>query len=56
MIERGSREILEHINVKYHNWTINKFINELVDAGLLERTIPESPNHPKQKYIVKQGN
>ena len=54
MIERSSREILEHINVTYQFKNIKRFINELVDTGLLERTIPDSPNHPKQKYITKQ--
>lgn len=39
MVERSSREILNHINVTYQNKNIQKFINELVDAGLLKRTI-----------------
>jgi hypothetical protein len=50
---RSSREILEHINVTYQKWNIDKFINTLIDAGLLERTIPESPNSPNQKYVTK---
>lgn len=41
MVERSSREILNHINVTYQNKNIQKFINELVDAGLLKRTIPD---------------
>ena len=56
MIERSSREILEHISVIFHSKNRDRFINELIDAGLLERTIPDSPNHPKQKYIAKKGN
>ena len=51
MVERSSREILNHINVTYQNKNIQKFINELVDAGLLKRTIPDKPNSPLQKYI-----
>lgn len=51
MMERSSREILNHINVTYQNKNIQKFINELVDAGLLKRTIPDKPNSPLQKYI-----
>lgn len=54
MVERSSREILEHIHVTYQNWNINKFIKGLVDIGLLDRTIPDSPNHPRQKYIAKK--
>ena len=51
MVERSSREILNHINVTCQNKNIQKFINELVDAGLLKRTIPDKPNSPLQKYI-----
>lgn len=53
IIERSSREILEHIGVTYHNKNIVKFINNLIGAGYLERTIPDSPNSPQQKYRVK---
>ena len=48
---KSSREILDHINVTYQYWNIQKFIKELVDAGLLKRTIPDKPNSPLQKYI-----
>lgn len=51
---RSSREILEHINVSYQNKNIVKFIKYLVDAGLLDRTQPDSPNAPNQKYVIKR--
>ena len=54
IVARSSRKILEHIGVIYHHKNIVKFINSLVDEGLLEKTIPNSPNSPKQKYIVKK--
>lgn len=50
---RTSKEILEHIGVTSQQKNREKFINTLVDAGLLERTIPESPNSPNQKYVTK---
>ena len=50
IVPKSSREILEHIGVTYHHKNIVKFINTLVDAGLLERTIPDVPNSPQQKY------
>lgn len=55
MVARSSREILEHIGVTYHNKNIEKFINSLVEVGFLERTIPETPNSPKQKYITNRS-
>lgn len=27
-----------------------KYIHPLLEAGILEQTIPNKPNHPKQKY------
>mgnify|MGYP003520670783 CR=1 FL=1 len=54
IIARSSREILEHIGVTYQFKNIVKFINSLVDVGLLERTIPEAPNSPRQKYVAKR--
>lgn len=53
IFERNSHEILEHIGVTYHSKNIGRFINSLVDAGLLKRTIPDTPNSPLQKYVKK---
>ncbi len=55
MVARSSREILEHISVTYQFKNIDKFINPLVEMGLLEKTIPETPNSPKQKYITNRS-
>ena len=53
VIPRSSREILLHIGVTNHSKNRERFINYLVDEGYLERTIPESPSSPQQKYIKK---
>lgn len=55
IFERNSHEILEHIGVTYHSKNIGRFINSLVDAGLLKRTIPDTPNSPLQKYVKKRN-
>lgn len=49
-IPRSSREILERAGVKYHNTNIKKYVTYLVNAGYLERTIPERPFDMNQKY------
>ena len=43
---------MEHISVINHTKNREKFINSLVEAGYLERTLPDVPNSPKQKYIA----
>ena len=55
IVARSSRKILEHIGVTYQYKNIVEFINSLVEAGYLERTIPDAPNSPKQKYIAKRN-
>lgn len=50
---RSSREIMDHIHVTYHNKNIAKYITSLIEAGFLERTQPDSPNAPNQKYFTK---
>lgn len=54
IVPRSSREILEHLGVTYHNNNIAKFINYLIDLQLLEKTNPDTPNNPRQRYIIKK--
>ena len=54
IIPRSSREILEHIGVTYHNHNITKYIKRLINMELLERTIPDTPNNPRQRYVIKK--
>ena len=55
IIPRSSREILDHIGVTYQYNNIIKFINTLIGLKLLERTIPDTPNNPSQKYVIKKS-
>ena len=52
-VPRSARDILEHINYKYHPDAIAKMIKPLLSMGYLELTIPDRPNSPKQKYRKK---
>jgi predicted HTH transcriptional regulator len=54
-VPRSSREILERVGVKYHNSNIKRYVTELVEAGYLERTIPDNPFDMNQKYKKKQS-
>lgn len=55
MVAKSCREILEHVGLTRQYKNVIKIINPLVDAGLLERTIPQAPNSPKQKYITNKS-
>ena len=52
-VPRSSREILERAGVSYHSKNIQTYITDLVEAGYLERTIPERPSDMNQKYRKK---
>ena len=52
-VPRSSREILERAGVSYHSKNIQTYITHLVEAGYLERTIPDSPFDMNQKYRKK---
>mgnify|MGYP003464282800 CR=1 FL=1 len=54
VVPRSSREILVHIGVTNHTRNRNRYVNYLVDEGYLERTIPDVPNSPQQRYVAKK--
>ena len=53
-IPRSRQEILQRADVSDHFYNRKKYIYDLVEAGVLERTIPDNPNDPNQKYRRKQ--
>lgn len=52
---KSSREILEHLNIYNNSRSREKYITQLVLAGLLRPTKPKS-NDPDQRYIATAGN
>ena len=53
-VPRNRQEILQRAGVTDHFDNRKKYIYNLVEAGVLERTIPDKPNDPNQKYRRKQ--
>ena len=53
-IPRSRQEILQRAGVSDHFYNRKKYIYDLVEAGVLERNIPDNPNDPNQKYRRKQ--
>lgn len=49
-VPRTSQEILARIGVTNQTENRKKYIMPLVESGLIERTMPESPTAPNQKY------
>ena len=49
-IPRTAQEIMNRLGIQNQSRSRKRYIQALIDAGLLERTIPENPNGPNQKY------
>lgn len=47
---KSRSEILNHLKLSNHTKNYEKYIVLLIDRLILERTIPDSPKSPKQKY------
>ena len=53
-VPRTGKEILQRAGVADHFDSRKRYIYDLVEARVLERTIPDNPNDPNQKYRRKQ--
>lgn len=55
-IPLSRKEISEAFGQKQVSGQLNKILSELINDKLIEDTIPENKNHPKQKFrITKRG-
>ena len=53
-IPRTAQEIMDRLGISNQSKNRQKYIMPLVDMGVLERTIPEKPTDPNQKYRRKK--
>ena len=50
-IPRTKKEIQEYLQIKSERYIREKIITPLIEDRRLNRTIPDKPNSPKQKYV-----
>lgn len=48
---RSMTEIMEHIGLKHRYNVKHRYVDPLIDSGVLMMTIPDKPNSRNQKYI-----
>ena len=53
-VPRTAQEIMDRIGISNQSKNRQKHITSLIEIGVLERTIPEKPNDPNQKYRRKK--
>ncbi len=53
-VPRTAKEIMERLGLSDFYNNRKRYIYDLVEAGILERTIPDKPNDPNQKYRRKK--
>ena len=53
---RAAREIMSELGLKHWKTFQKNYLKPLIDAGFLERTIPDKPSSRLQKYrLTAQG-
>ncbi len=55
-VPRSAQEIMDRLQITNQSKNRQKHIAPLIDAGILERTIPDKPNDPNQKYRRSSRN
>ena len=53
-VPRTAQEIMDRLGISNQTKNRQKYITALLEIGVLERTIPEKPNDPNQKYRRKR--
>ena len=53
-VPRTAQEIMDRLKITNQSKNRQKYITSLIEIGVLERTIPEKPNDPNQKYRCKK--
>lgn len=53
-VPRTAQEIMDRLEITNQSKNRLKYITSLIEIGVLERTIPETPNDPNQKYRRKK--
>jgi ATP-dependent DNA helicase RecG len=52
-IPRTRKEIATHLGLSSVTYTIKKYVQPLVDTGVIKLTLPDAPSSPNQKYFVE---
>lgn len=55
-VPRTAQEIMDRLGISNQSKNRQKYITSLMEIGVLERTIPEKPNDPNQKYRRKHNS
>ena len=53
--EMGIRDMMEVMGMKSRPMFLNNYLTPALKAGLIERTQPNSPNSPTQKYYLTES-
>ena len=53
-VEMKLKELMDALELSHRENFKNNYLEPSMKAGFIERTHPESPNHPNQKYRLTQ--
>ena len=55
-IPRSRSEMMDFLHMKHNHTFRENYLNPLTEKGLLEMTLPETPNSKYQKYVASVAN
>ena len=50
----SAKEIMESMKLKDKTYFLDKYLYPAIEEGYVEQQYPESPKHPKQKYMLTE--
>lgn len=55
-IPRTRSEIIDYLGISSAQYALRRYLDPLVEAGLIDMTLPEKPKSPSQQYITRKKN
>jgi len=51
---RKREDILKHIGLSNQTYNYRNYIEPLEEAGLVQKSLPDKPQSPRQKYLLTE--
>ena len=49
---RTRKEIIEYLAISSAQYALRRYLDPLVESGMICMTVPEKPKSPRQKYVT----
>jgi ATP-dependent DNA helicase RecG len=53
-LPRSMQEMLEQVGIKHRSFFRKTYLEPLIQGGVIQKTYPDVPNHPRQRYTLTE--